>query len=75
MQEELRIRALRRAVELCGSVSALSMRIGYPGLYLEQMLEGSEPMNIDVFMRIIDVVIDGDLDSLKRRTPSEPDSK
>ena len=75
MQEELRLRALRRAVELCGGVSALSMRIGYPGLYLEQMLAGSEPMSPDVFMRVIDVVIDGDLDNLKSRTPAAPDAK
>ncbi|HZQ72174.1 MAG TPA: hypothetical protein VFB08_04595 [Burkholderiales bacterium] len=56
-------------------MSALSMRIGYPGLYLEQMLAGSEPMSPDVFMRVIDVVIDGDLDNLKSRTPAAPDAK
>lgn len=64
-------RALLRAVDACGSVPALADRLHISPDRIEKMLSGSEPIAVDTFMRIVDVVVEADVRSLRGRDDAD----
>lgn len=58
-------RALQRAAQLVGSTELLAVRLAVPVPQLKAWLEGREPCPGDVFLTVVDLLVDSDLSSLR----------
>lgn len=62
----VRARALRRAAEILGGEMQLSRYLRVSVLSVAVWTAGAEPPPTDVFLRAVDVIVDHDLDDLRR---------
>jgi DNA-binding transcriptional regulator YdaS (Cro superfamily) len=54
-------RSLQRAVEIAGSAGALASTLGVPEPAVQMWLSG-RPIPPDIFLRVVDVIIQHDID-------------
>jgi hypothetical protein len=57
-------RALQRAVQICGSEELLAARLAVPAARLKLWLDGAESCPGDVFLTVVDLLVDSDLSSM-----------
>lgn len=58
MAASVQIRALQKAIELAGGRRALAERLGVGSKDLEKWLAGKADIPRDVFMRVVELIID-----------------
>lgn len=58
-------RALKRAVEIAGGPAALAREIGVPRAVLELYLAGQDETPPEVFLRVVDIIVDYDIEALR----------
>jgi hypothetical protein len=63
------IRALQKAAELAGGRKRLAERLGVKGAEIEKWLAGKEALPRDLFLRVVDLIID---EITPPGDPSEP---
>jgi DNA-binding transcriptional regulator YiaG len=69
--EPLHALALRRAAQLSGDEDALAARLHVPIYLVRAWLAGKQPIPASVFLRVVDLLIESTLESL--RSKREPD--
>ena len=62
----VRAQALRRAAEILGGRSPLRAYLNVSALVLGMWMSGAQPPPTDVFLKVVDLIIEKDLDSLRR---------
>ena len=62
----VRMQVLRRACEILGGAPKLRAYLGVSALALSAWMTGTEPAPTDVFLRAVDVIIDQEVEELKR---------
>lgn len=58
MAASVQIRALRKAIELAGGRRALAERLGAKAADLEKWLSGRSELPREVFLRVVELIID-----------------
>lgn len=58
-------RALQRAAQVCGGPEALAARLAVPGQQVRSWIDGMEPCPGDVFLAVVDILVDSDLATLR----------
>jgi hypothetical protein len=66
MTPGVRARALRRACEILGGEAPLSRYLRVSALSVAVWIAGAEPPPTDVFLKAVDVIMDRELDELRR---------
>jgi len=66
MSDSVHSRAIRRAARYCGSLEALSQRIGVSRTRLGLYAEGVEEAPMDVFLAVVDIILDAEVAQLAR---------
>jgi len=72
VQDVVYSRALQRASEIKGGTEALAAHLGVPGERLRLWQKGLAPIPTDVFLRIVDILVEdsvGDLDDQSSLAP------
>lgn len=64
--DPVRSRALWRAAEILGDSRALRLYLNVPALMLATWMSGAEPPPTDVFLKVVDLIVEKDIDSLRR---------
>jgi DNA-binding transcriptional regulator YdaS (Cro superfamily) len=67
-EDKVRRQTLHRASEILGGAGKLRTYLGVSALALSVWMTGSEPAPTDVFLRAVDVIVDRELEDLKRST-------
>jgi len=70
MVESVHSRAIRRAARCCGSLDALATRLGVSRARLGLYAEGVEEAPMDVFLAVVDVILDDEVARLGRAHPA-----
>lgn len=65
--QALRLRALQRAAELCGSASALADYLAITPTKVEMMLKGLASVPDETFLNVVDLLMARDLASFAKR--------
>ena len=65
--EPLRALALRRAAQLSGDENALAARLHVPIYLVRAWLQGKQPIPASVFLRVVDLLIENTLESLRSK--------
>jgi hypothetical protein len=65
-------RALQRAVELAGGVEPLSIHLHVPATAIRFWLNASSPLPDDIFLKIVDLLLDRSLSELYPPSPARP---
>ena len=68
--QQIRVRALRRAVELCAGVDALASRLDVDSVQVIRWRDGLEQIPVWAFTVVVDVLIEADLAGLTSRLPN-----
>jgi hypothetical protein len=58
-------RALQRAIDLAGGVDPLAKQLNVPSTAVRFWLNGSSPLPGDVFLKIVDLILDRSLTELR----------
>ena len=58
MATDVPIRALQKAAELAGGRRLLAERLGVKAAEIEKWLTGTQAMPRDIFLRVVDLIID-----------------
>jgi hypothetical protein len=72
MSDSVHSRAIRRAARYCGSLDALAQRIGVPRARLGLYAEGIEEAPMDVFLAVVDIILDAEVAQLAREHGAHP---
>jgi hypothetical protein len=59
--------ALRRAAEILGGRRALRTYLNVSAIVLAGWLSGATPPPTDVFLKVVDLIVEKDLDALRKR--------
>ena len=70
MNAEIQNRALHRAAELLGGPDELAQHLGVPQSYVRVWLEG-KPIPATVFMRLVDIIVDHEMETVKAAAASQ----
>lgn len=70
--QEVHRRALQRALELTGGVEPLAVYLKVPVNAVQFWLNGNSPLPGDVFLRIVDLVLDHSMMELHPPHPRKP---
>jgi hypothetical protein len=65
--QNVRLQALRRACYILGGQRRLRKYLGVSALSLSVWIAGSEPPPTDVFLRAVDVIVDHEIDDLRKK--------
>jgi hypothetical protein len=68
--QQIRVRALRRAVELCAGVDKLASRLDVDPVQVLRWRDGLEQVPVWAFTVLVDVLIEADLAGLTTRVPN-----
>jgi hypothetical protein len=68
---EVPMKALRRAVQICGGLDALGDRLNVSTAVLERMLEGAEAVPEPTFRQTVGLLLDATATRAPRRTPDD----
>ena len=66
---EVPMRALRRAVQICGGLDALGDRLSVSTDALERMLDGTEPVPEPIFRQTVGLLLEATATRSPKRTP------
>ena len=69
MNTEIQNRALHRAAEILGGADELAKHLGVPQSYLRVWLDG-KPIPATVSMRVIDIIVDHEMETLSAAAAS-----
>ena len=75
MAESVHTRAIRRAARYCGGLDPLARRIGVSRARLGLYAEGVEEAPMDVFLAVVDIILDEEVARLGRSHPVREDRK
>jgi hypothetical protein len=64
VQQTIHTRALKRAAEVLGGVEALQARLNVPEARLALWLEGYSGMPTNVFLQVVDILLDHEIQGL-----------
>jgi hypothetical protein len=64
--DAVRTRALRRAASILGGKPRLRAYLNVPALILGMWMSGVTPPPTDVFLKVVDLIVDKDLESLRK---------
>jgi DNA-binding transcriptional regulator YdaS (Cro superfamily) len=67
--KNVRTHAIRRASEILGGQRKLRKYLGVSALSLSVWIAGSEPPPTDIFLKVVDVIIDQEIDNLRKKKP------
>lgn len=68
-------RAVERAAQICGGADALAARLSVSAAQVKLWIEGVEPCPGDVFLGVVDLLVDSDLSAIRPAHPSKGDGK
>lgn len=69
-------RAMERAAQICGGADVLAARLGVPVPQVRLWIEGVEPCPGDVFLAVVDLLVDSDLSAIRpAAAPPKADGK
>jgi hypothetical protein len=63
---QVRSRALGRAADILGGSRALRAYLNVSAMVLGMWMSGATPPPTDVFLKVVDLIIEKDLDSLRK---------
>ena len=69
LAENVRTHAIRRASEILGGQRNLRKYLGVSALSLSVWIAGSEPPPTDIFLKVVDVIVDREIDGLRKKKP------
>jgi hypothetical protein len=64
--EAVRTQAVRRAADILGGKRALRAYLNVSAMLLGMWLSGATPPPTDIFLKVVDLIIEKDLDSLRK---------
>jgi hypothetical protein len=62
----VRARALQRAAKILGGKPRLRAYLNVPALVLGMWMSGQTPPPTDVFLKVVDLIVEKDLDGLRK---------
>ena len=72
MRNSVQLRAIRRASEVMGGEQKLADHLGMPLSAVQLWIEGASLIPTDVFLQVVDILVDQAIDDLKPGDHSAP---